>query len=329
MTINWGVIGTGYMANIFIQTVSDLERHSIESVYSREFLKSDQLSNKLKIKKSSNDIEIFLKNPAIDAVYIATPLTTHFDYARLSLLNNKSILCEKPLFSDYSNYIEIKKIATENNLFVMEGIWPLYIPLIKFIKNKITEGKIGKPLLYYSEMNRKYDLSIKNRIIDKDLGGGAFNEMSVYGVALSQFFFSKPEKFSVMSKKIAFGVDLESVVHLSYKGELKTEIKCSFVSSDPTYSKIVGDKGIIEWGDYMKGENFVKIINTNNNEVEIHYFENMRLESMLNFFDTEFNNAKNSSRLYSYDNSILIGEIMCDIRKKINKSVSSYEKESP
>ena len=138
MTINWGVIGTGYMANRFIQTVGDLERHSIEAVYSREVFKGSQLSDKLNIKKSSGDIEIFLNDPAIDAVYVATPLTTHFDYVKLSLLKNKSVLCEKPIFNEYSNYTEIQHIANENNLFVMEGIWPLYIPLIKFIRNVLN-----------------------------------------------------------------------------------------------------------------------------------------------------------------------------------------------
>jgi predicted dehydrogenase len=295
MTINWGVIGTGYMANRFIQTVGNLERHSIEAVYSREVLKGNQLADKLNIKKSSNDIDIFLNNPAVDAIYVATPLTTHFDYVKLSLLNNKNVLCEKPLFSEYSNYTEAKHIADENNLFVMEGIWPLYIPLIKFIKNNLTESKIGKPFIYLSNMNRNYDLSIKNRIIDKDLGGGAFNEMSVYGVALSQFFFGEPVNFDVISKIIDFGVDLESIVHLSYKGKLKAEIKCSFVSSDPTFSKIIGDKGIIEWGDYMKGENFVKFSNGNDNEMEMHYFESSGLESMLDYFDTKFNSIKNAT----------------------------------
>ena len=327
MTINWGVIGTGYMANRFIQTVGDLERHSIEAVYSREVFKGIQLSDKLNIKKSSGDIEIFLNDPAIDAVYVATPLTTHFDYVKLSLLKNKSVLCEKPLFNEYSNYTEIQHIANENNLFVMEGIWPLYIPLIKFIRNVLNENKIGKPLIYSSNMIRNYDLSIKNRIIDKDLGGGAFNEMSIYGVALSQFFFGKPEKFDVISTIIDFGVDLESVVHLSYKGKLKAEIKCSFVSSDPTFSKIIGDKGIIEWGDYMKGENFVKVIDSKNGESDIHYFENDGLKGMINLFNIKFHSAKNNLRLDSYHNSMAIGEIMCNMREKINKSISSYEKE--
>jgi len=197
MKINWGVIGTGYMANRFIETINNLEQHSIEAVYSRDVVKSDAISDKLNIKKSSNKIEIFLNNSAINAVYIATPLTTHFNYVKLSLLNNKSVLCEKPLFSDYINYIEIEQLADKKNLLVMEGVWPLYLPITQFIKNMLTENRIGQPLFYKSQINRKYDLSIKNRVIDKDLGGGSFNEMSIYGLTLSQLFFGFPEEYNI------------------------------------------------------------------------------------------------------------------------------------
>ena len=97
-----------------------------------------------------------MNDPAIDAIYVATPLTTHFDYVKLSLLKNKNVLCEKPLFSEYSNYTEVKRIADENNLFVMEGIWPLYIPLIKFIKNTTYTGS-G----YAIPLNKLEDLEIE------------------------------------------------------------------------------------------------------------------------------------------------------------------------
>jgi predicted dehydrogenase len=327
MKINWGVIGTGYMANRFIETINNLEQHSIEAVYSRDVVKSDAISDKLNIKKSSNKIEIFLNNSAINAVYIATPLTTHFNYVKLSLLNNKSVLCEKPLFSDYINYIEIEQLADKKNLLVMEGVWPLYLPITQFIKNMLTENRIGQPLFYKSQINRKYDLSIKNRVIDKDLGGGSFNEMSIYGLTLSQLFFGFPEEYNITPNKIAFGVDLESSVYLSYKNKLKVEIKSSFVSSNPTHSTIIGDKGIIEWGDYMKGENFVKVVNTDNNQIEVLNFENNGLENMLNFFTTKFTSIKNSSRLTSYRNSMLIGEIMCNMRDKLNIFVTNYERE--
>ena len=77
----------------------------------------------------------------------------------------------------------------------------------------------------------------------------------------------------------------------------------------------------------MKGENFVKVIDSKNGESDIHYFENDGLKGMINLFNIKFHSAKNNLRLDSYHNSMAIGEIMCNMREKINKSISSYEKE--
>jgi dihydrodiol dehydrogenase / D-xylose 1-dehydrogenase (NADP) len=85
-----------------------------------------------------------LKNPEIDAVYIATTHNFHYENCLLCLDYNKHIVCEKPLAISKQQATEIFKLARQKNIFMMEAMWTSFLPVTRKVKNWIKDSKIGK-----------------------------------------------------------------------------------------------------------------------------------------------------------------------------------------
>jgi predicted dehydrogenase len=312
-TINWGVIGTGYMATRFIRSALKLpEEHNINSILSRSRPKAKYLANSNSIENYSDNLINFLENPSINAVYIATPLTTHYDLVKKSLSYRKIVLCEKPLFQHYYQYENIDVLLQTQKLQLNEALWVLYLPHIVFIIETIKKGIIGEPLSFSSSLRRNYDISIKNRILDKTLGGGAFNEMAIYAVALAYKLFGLPINSSLEVKRTSNNVDVEHELTLVYSNNFKCNFVCSFVSDLKSISVVHGTRGSIKWGDLLKGE--TKVTVTRDKEAKVYDFPNNGLENMLlKFHKVRFDEIPTNDT-FSFNDSLSVGKLMCQIR---------------
>ena len=86
----------------------------------------------------SDDYHLFLDS--VDAVYIASPHLTHYDYAKQALLAGKHVLCEIPFTLKKDEALELYKLAEENNLVLMEASKTAYCPAFGHIVTLIKSG---------------------------------------------------------------------------------------------------------------------------------------------------------------------------------------------
>ena len=66
------------------------------------------------------------------------------NYAKKCIEAKKHILCEKPFSYNFKTGQEVLELAKENNIFIMEALWTLFLPAVNQAKKWIKEGKIGK-----------------------------------------------------------------------------------------------------------------------------------------------------------------------------------------
>ena len=67
------------------------------------------------------DIDNLIASEEIDAVYIATPHSTHYEYSLLAIKNKKHILCEKPITINHLESMVLLNLAKEKEVFLMEA----------------------------------------------------------------------------------------------------------------------------------------------------------------------------------------------------------------
>ncbi len=100
-TFNWGIIGTGEIANSFAKDLDLLENHMLTAVLSWTIGDAEIFSNNLDNCRAYDDIDNFLNDEEICAVYIATPNTPHCIQTIKSLEAKIPVLCEKPFAINY------------------------------------------------------------------------------------------------------------------------------------------------------------------------------------------------------------------------------------
>ena len=95
----------------------------------------------------TNDFESICEDSHVDAVAIATPARTHYMLARAALESGKHVLVEKPLTLSSQEAQELIILAQRRQRVLMVGHVFQYNPAVRYIKQLITEGKLGD--LYY------------------------------------------------------------------------------------------------------------------------------------------------------------------------------------
>lgn len=135
--IKWGIIAPGGIANAFAKEVIKTKDGILSAVYGRNEDKTKEFAKSHNIENYYTNIDQFLSDDNIDAVYIATPHSYHMDYAKKCVLAKKHILCEKPFSYNYKTGKEIIDIAKENKVFIMEALWTLFLPAVNKAKEWI------------------------------------------------------------------------------------------------------------------------------------------------------------------------------------------------
>src|SRR5699024_5644904 len=88
-----------------------------------------------------------LQDSSIDAIFILTPLDTHYEIEKRCLENGKHVLIEKPISLNSSEIINLKDISNYYKKQYMPGHSYLYLPEIKRMNNKVPVGFIGIPTM--------------------------------------------------------------------------------------------------------------------------------------------------------------------------------------
>lgn len=245
--IKWGIIGYGNIAAAFAEEIGETENGELIAVYGRNKERLAKFSEKFEIDNIYDNIKKFLNNEEIDAVYIATPHSTHMEYAELCIKNKKHVLCEKPFSYNRESGQRILELAKENNVFIMEALWTLFLPAIKKAKEWVLDGKIGKVNLITANFGFKNECkNLSSRLYNPDLAGGALLDVGIYDILIANFIMGKrPESISAKAVMTETKVDETCVMNFKYEEGTLASLTCSISSATDNTAVIYGEKGKI------------------------------------------------------------------------------------
>jgi predicted dehydrogenase len=143
-TINLAVVGCGYWGpNLIRNFMADME--------CRVRIVCDQNSERLSYVRrlypaveTCTDLDGVLENGEVDAVAIATPVRTHFEFARRSLESGKHTFIEKPMAASTQECMELIDLAKSRNLTLMVGHTYIFSPPVRKIKEIVRSGDLGE-----------------------------------------------------------------------------------------------------------------------------------------------------------------------------------------
>ena len=93
-----------------------------------------------------------LEDDAVDAILVATPVSTHYELALAALRAGKHVLVEKPLAASSRQALELLETAADRGLVLMPGHTFLYSPPVRMIHDLLESGELGE--IYFISTSR-------------------------------------------------------------------------------------------------------------------------------------------------------------------------------
>ena len=190
--VRWGILGTGAIAKQFVQALRFVPEAEVFAVGSRSRASAQEFADKKGIPRRHASYDDLASDPDVDVVYIATPHPFHAENATLCLEAGKAVLCEKPFCVNAAEAERVVGLARKKRLFIMEGMWTRFFPLMEEVRRLVSEGAIGEVRMLNVDFGFRADLDPASRLFDPKLGGGALLDVGVYCVSFASMILGRP-----------------------------------------------------------------------------------------------------------------------------------------
>lgn len=248
-----GTIGTGFIVEWFLTAVEHNENCECLAVFSRKEETGRTLADKFNVKKVYTNYDEMLNDEEIDFIYIASPNSLHYPYAKKALEAGKNVIGEKPFTSNVRECQDLIQLAKEKHLFLFEAITTIHLPNFKRLKERMNElGQLKMVQCNFSQYSRKYDQFLAGEtpnVFTTKFSGGALMDINVYNINFIMGLFGKPKKVNYFANIAHNGIDTSGVLVFTYDGFYAEAVGCKDTKSK-NMAQIQGEKGFI----YIEGE---------------------------------------------------------------------------
>jgi predicted dehydrogenase len=210
------------------------------------------------VKKWYDDAQQLIDDPEVNAVYIATPPSSHKDYTLAVAAAGKPVYVEKPMALNHKECQEMIQACEINNVPLFVAYYRRALPRFIKIKTLIQKGAIGEVrfvnVTFYKKISPNDMQSVQNWRIDPRIaGGGYFHDLACHSIDLLHFFFGeiKTVKGYASNQQQAYNAEdvvsgvlvFENLIHVSYVWNFN-----AYSNLDRT--EIVGDRGKITFSTF-------------------------------------------------------------------------------
>jgi predicted dehydrogenase len=150
--IKVGVIGYGYWGPNLVRNFMEASGSTVTAVCDLRSERLVHLQVRYPTIKPVNDCQALFDDPAIDALVIATPVSSHFELAMAALAANKHVLVEKPLAATSEQSIKLIEEAERRKKVLMVDHTFVYTSAVRKIRELITANALGD--IYYYDAVR-------------------------------------------------------------------------------------------------------------------------------------------------------------------------------
>ena len=150
--IRVAVLGAGEWGPNLIRNFHNKQTSEVVWIIDRDAARLADVQARFPDVQVSEEPARAFSDPAVDAVVVATPTSTHFTLAQQALQHSKHVLVEKPLTTKVKQGLGLLELATSQQLVLMVGHVFVYNPGIRKVKEYLDAGHLGK--MYYVSMVR-------------------------------------------------------------------------------------------------------------------------------------------------------------------------------
>ncbi|RJQ18379.1 MAG: gfo/Idh/MocA family oxidoreductase [Nitrospiraceae bacterium] len=142
--INIGIVGYGYWGPNLVRNFVENNKCQVLYICELDRGKWPRIQRKYSDIILTNNYDDLLKDPCLNAIVIATPVSTHYPLAKQALLSKKDIFVEKPLTTKITEAEDLNKLAEDNGCVLFVDHTFKYSPPVIKIKEILDRGELGE-----------------------------------------------------------------------------------------------------------------------------------------------------------------------------------------
>lgn len=239
-----GILGTGVIAAKMARTVCGMDDVELYAAASRDIARAQQFVQTHRASRAFGSYEEMLQDDNVDLVYVATPHSHHFEYAKLCIAHGRPVLCEKAFTRNAQEAEELIRYAREKKVFLAEAMWTRYTPMAGMLRGLLDSGKIGRVTGLSASVGGP--AMHVERMIRPELAGGALLDVGTYTLNFATWVLGdETERIFSAAALMENGVDRQEVVNLFYPGGVMAALYNSMESSTDNRGVIYGTEGHI------------------------------------------------------------------------------------
>ena len=260
--IKWGFIGCGEVTELKSgPAFSSVPGSSVVAVMSRNIEKARSYAKRHDIPKWYDDAQQLINNPEVNAIYIATPPSSHATFAIMAMKAGKPVYVEKPLAASYDDCIRINRVSEQTGVPCFVAYYRRYLPYFIKVKQLVEQKVIGdvrtvQLFLACPPRDLDYNSSQLPWRLQPDIsGGGYFYDLAPHQLDLLQHIFGVITDAKGICSNRAHLYKTEDCVSACFQFEngLSGSASWCFVahqSAKEDHIEVIGGKGKISFSVY-------------------------------------------------------------------------------
>jgi len=185
-TLNWGILGTGRIAGIFARGLARSKTGRLAAVGSRSAEKAAAFASEHGGVNAHGSYEALLADPAVQAVYIATPHPDHAAWVIRAAEAGKHVLCEKPLGLNHAEAMVAAEACRVHGVLLMEGFMYRFHPQTAKIVELVRDGALGTVGMVQATFGFAAAYAPGHRKWADRYGGGGILDVGCYPVSFAR-----------------------------------------------------------------------------------------------------------------------------------------------
>ena len=263
MHVGWGIIGCGAVTEVKSgPAFSNVPDSSLVAVMRRDADKARDYATRHHVPCWYDNAEALIADPQVDAVYVATPPSSHRDYALKAIAAGKPVYLEKPMAMNHRECMDIVEAGKAANVPVFVAYYRRALPRFTTLASLLRDGVIGTPrlvnvLLHHPLEARYRDPANLPWTVRPELsGGGIFVDIGCHTLDILDFLLGPIVDVRGMSANQMAAYPAEDTVAMAFafgSGILGTGLWNFGADRREDRVEIVGDRGRLVFATFGDG----------------------------------------------------------------------------
>ena len=238
-----GVIGCGYWGPNLIRNFINLKDAEVKVCSDIDEKRLEHMKQLYPSLATTTDYKEVINDESIDAVVIATPVSTHYTLAAEALEAGKHVFCEKPLTQSVEEGVKLVDLADEKGRTLMVGHTFVYTAAVNKVKDLINSGELGD--IYYMSTAR-----VNLGLFQEDIN--VVWDLAPHDVSIMNYVLgTRPVAVSAVGHSyIQPEIQDVSFITMRYPGSILTNLHVSWLNPNKIRSTtVVGSKKMLVYDD--------------------------------------------------------------------------------